>query len=464
MVECQTLDLVKLNQKIVDSHHEVLQMSDSAVQQLIENIRAEISALFNISESIAMLDMISSLAQVATMQDYCRPELTSTLAIKSGRHALHEKVHDDKFIPNDVYATEQTRLQIITGCNMSGKSTYIRSIALMTVMAQVGSFVPATYASFSIRYQLFARVSLDDNSTSNISTFAAEMRETAFILQNINSRSLVIIDELGRGTSTRDGLSIAIAVAEALVQSRALVWFVTHFRDLANFLSERPGVVNLHLAVDMKSEDCMGMLYKIAQGSVTEDHYGIALAKVVGLPPKVLEVAEKVSAKLTKIKEGRKKTSNGVIQARKRKLVLGLREQLVQTKDGNMQGDVLRSWLKKLQDEFVIRMSKLEDEEMDVDEASDDVVVVDSNYTESSVPEVEEEDESHRTGTTDDRNGPEVTSRELHQEDIETVVSSSTLDHRAPTLVRSPTPDARRDGAYVMSGALGNGGPMELDE
>ena len=455
MIECQTLDLVKLNLKIVDSHHEVLQMSDVAVQQLIEKIRTEISALFNISESVAMLDMISSFAQLATVQDYCRPELTSTLAIKSGRHALHEKIYDDKFIPNDVYATEQTRLQIVTGCNMSGKSTYIRSIALMTVMAQVGSFVPAAYASFSIRYQLFARVSLDDSSTSNISTFAAEMRETAFILQNVDSRSLIIVDELGRGTSTSDGLSIAIAVAEALVQSRALVWFVTHFRDLATFLAERPGVVNLRLAVEMRDQNHMLMLYKIAQGPETETNYGINLAKVVGLPAKVLEVAEEVSTKLTRMKENRKKTSKGVVQARKRKLVLGLREQLIQTKEGNMQGDVLRSWLKKLQDEFVIRMSKLEDEEMQADDASVDVT--DGNDTNGSLREAVEE--GTRTGVSDDGSRVGTATQEFREvEEMITITSSpGILDSPISTLVRSPSPDACRDSMYVMRGALNDG-------
>ena len=426
-------------------------MSDSAVQQLIERIRTEVSVLFNISESIAMLDMISSLAQVATMQDYCRPELTSTLAIRSGRHPLHEKVHDDKFIPNDVYATEQTRLQIITGCNMSGKSTYIRSIALMTIMAQVGSFVPAAYASFSIRHQLFARVSLDDSSTSNISTFAAEMRETAFILQNIDSRSLVIVDELGRGTLTRDGLSIAIAVVEALVQSRALVWFVTHFCDLATFLGERPGIVNLHLVVEMRDQDRMLMLYKIAQGPVTETHYGIALAKVVGLPPEVLDIAEGVSQKLTKIKEDSKKTAKGVIQARRGRLVLGLKEQLIQTKEGNMQGEVLRSWLRKLQDEFVIRMSKLEDEEMGAYEVGDEIL--DSTATYSSM--LGEAQEVQLTSITDSSSEPTTANREIY-EDAKTMISSSILNYTAPTLVRSPTPDARRDGRYTMSGALGD--------
>ena len=377
----------------MDSHLEVLKMSDRVVQQLINDIRMDVAPLFKISEGIAMLDMLASFAQLVTTQDYCRPELTSTLAVKGGRHPIHEKIHADKFIPNDVYATQQTRFQIITGCNMSGKSTYIRSIALMTVMAQIGSFVPAVYASFPIQYQLFARMSMDDAIESNVSTFAAEMRETAFILQNIGKRSLVIVDELGRGTSTRDGLAIAISIAEALVESGALVWFVTHFRDLARFLAERPGVVNLHLVVEMEDLDRMRMLYKIASGFVKEEHYGIALARVIDLPLRVIDVAEQVSQKLRANNERKRRTSKGIIQARRKKLIFGLREQLLQAKESSMQGESLRRWLQKLQDEFVRRMVALDkemkglDEEMQLEEEGS----VDGSKTDISLSRTAEE-------------------------------------------------------------------------
>lgn len=220
MIECQTLELMKRNQKITISHQEVVLMSDEAVQALIEEVRGHMSQLFKICEAIAMLDMIAAFAQLVTTHDYVRPQITDTLAIRAGRHPLREKIMQSRFVPNDVYATQQSRFQIITGCNMSGKSTYIRSVALMCIMAQIGSFVPATYASFPIFHQLFARLGMDDSIETNVSTFASEMREIAFILRNIDKRSLAIVDELGRGTSTRDGLAIALAIAEALVQSR----------------------------------------------------------------------------------------------------------------------------------------------------------------------------------------------------------------------------------------------------
>ena len=361
-IECQTLDLMKRNQKISDSHTEVLLMSDQTVQDLIAEVRTHMSTLFKICESIAMLDMIASFAQLVTTQNYTRPQLTTTLAVRGGRHPVRERIQHNRFIPNDIYATQQNRFQIVTGCNMSGKSTYIRTVALLQTMAQVGSFVPAEYASFAIIKQLFARVSIDDSIEANVSTFAAEMRETAFILRNIDMHSLAIIDELGRGTSTRDGLAIAIAIAEALVESRAFVWFATHFRELAKIMAERNGVVNMHLAVDMSGEDKMTMLYRLDQGVVTDEHYGLRLARVLPLPPDVLEYADRVARTLEEQNKQRQKASLSVIQARRRKLVLNLKEQLVQAYHGNMNNEVLRDWLKQLQREFVIRMTAIDEE------------------------------------------------------------------------------------------------------
>ncbi|KAF2769830.1 hypothetical protein EJ03DRAFT_311511 [Teratosphaeria nubilosa] len=362
MIECQTLRLIKQNQKIADSHAEVMISSDKAVQELILNVRKHMSVLFKVCESVALLDVLASFAQIVTSQDYVRPTISDTLAIRAGRHPIREKIHSTKFIPNDVYAPQQRRFQIITGCNMSGKSTYIRSIALMSIMAQIGCFVPASYAAFPIIRQLFARVSLDDNIEANVSTFAAEMRETAFILKNIDRHSIAIIDELGRGTSSRDGLAIALAIAEALVESKALVWFATHFRDLANIMSERHGVRNLHLAIDSSQADKMEMLYRVSNGTVEEHHYGLKLAKVVPLPADVVEHAELVAHTLEQQMQRRRKRSLAIIRARRRKLLLNLKEHLVQAKNGNIDDANLAQWLKDLQREFIARMLALDEE------------------------------------------------------------------------------------------------------
>ncbi|KAJ6028775.1 hypothetical protein N7540_004351 [Penicillium herquei] len=360
-LECQTLDLLKINQKITDAHNEVIGLSDETIQRLLHDVCSEVSGLFRISEGIGMLDMLAAFTQLAMSNDYVRPELTNTLAIKAGRHPIREQIHARPFIPNDAYATPQTRFQIITGCNMSGKSTYIRSLALMTVMAQIGCFVPAQYASFPIVHQLFARVATADDLDANVSTFAAEMREMAFILRNIQAQGMVLVDELGRGTSTNDGLAIAVALAEALLSSNSFVWFATHLHDLAQIFSERSGIVNLHLAADITPDAAkMTMLYRIAEGPVPDRRYGITLAKLVDLPPTILDVANTVSEALDEISQRRNSPSRAICIARKRKLLLSLREQLVIAREGVMDDESLRRWLKKLQDEFPVQMARID--------------------------------------------------------------------------------------------------------
>lgn len=357
-VEFQTLELVKLNQKVTDSHNEVVNVSYRSVQELIDDIRSEISGLFRVSESIAMLDMLAGFARLAATQEYVKPELTDTLAIKGGRHPIRERIQSLKYVPNDAYAAQQSRFQIITGCNMSGKSTYIRSLALITVMAQIGCYVPAQYASIRLIHQLFARVSTDDSVEANISSFSGEMREMAFIMHNLEPNSMLIIDELGRGTSTVDGLAIAIAIAEALIDSHAFVWFVTHFRDLAQIMAERNGVVNLHLAVKMSvTTSKMTMLYKLEDGYMQDKHYGIALAKLLPLPRPLLETAEKVSEELCQKIENQKQSTKVLVIAKRRKLILDLREQLFQIREGSISGERLRSYLKNLEDEFISHIS-----------------------------------------------------------------------------------------------------------
>lgn len=360
------MDLVKLNQRITDAHNEVIKMSDRSIQELIGEICADILGLFRISEAIATLDTLAAFAQLVTTQEYILPELTDVLAIKSGRHPIQEKIHRGKFVPNDTYAAQQSRFQIITGCNMSGKSTYIRSIALMTIMAQIGCFVPADYASFPIVHQLFARAAAVDEIHANVSTFAAEMREMSFILRNIDPRSMVIVDELGRGTSTTDGLAISIAIAETLVDSHALVWFATHFRDLARIMAERSRVVNLDLAVQISPQaDKMTMLYRVQEGHVQEKFYGLALAKVLSFPREVLETAQMVSTRLNEIAERHAAGSKALSIARRRRLILHLKEQLLQAVNGTVEGETLRRWLERLQEEFALKMAAIDAESDD---------------------------------------------------------------------------------------------------
>ncbi|KAI2606660.1 DNA mismatch repair protein-like protein MutS [Hypoxylon sp. NC1633] len=363
-IECQTLILVQLNHRITDSHNESIMLSDKVVQELLDAIRVHVPDLFRVCEGIALLDMIAAFGQSATTRDYVRPEISKALALKGARHPIRERLNPERFIPNDVFANEQHRFQIITGCNMSGKSTYIRMIALLQVMAQIGCFVPAQYAAFPLVQQLFVRMSTDDSIETNMSTFSLEMREMAFILRNINERSLAIIDELGRGTSTRDGLAIALAISEALVQSNSLVWFATHFQQLAKVLGNRPGVLNLHLAAEMTEVDGdnpkMTMLYKISSGPVQEEHYGLNLARAIGFPERFIEVAEHVSKTIAENIEMKKQNSQSRKLLRRRKLILNLHDTLLQLRESDMDDATLGSYLKRLQDEFVSRMDEIE--------------------------------------------------------------------------------------------------------
>ena len=247
---------------------------------------------------------------------------------------------------------------------MSGKTIYIRSIALLQIMAQIGSFVPADYASFPIIHSIFARLSMDDNIEANLSSFSLEMREMAFILRNIEGNSMAIIDELGRSTSTSDGLAIALAMSEALVQSKASVWFATHFVELAHILADRPGVLNLQLAwKNTKTESGLPhliMLFKATAGILDEGgHYGINLARAIGFPPPFTARAEEVADQLKAIRES--KTQNSAWKmAMRRKLVLNLHGALKQARDSG-KDEALLDYLKDLKESFISQMAKLED-------------------------------------------------------------------------------------------------------
>lgn len=270
----------------------------------------------------------------------------------------------EDFVPNDYYATPQHTFHIVTGCNMAGKSTYIRAVALLQIMAQIGCFVPAEYASFPVVHSLFARVSLADNLQANLSTFSLEMREMAFILRNADDKSLVIIDELGRGTSPRDGLSLAIAMSEALIQSKCLVWFATHFTDLIDVLNDRPGVLSLHLASERSTsedgEPRLAMLYKAKAGAVDpSQHYGIDLARSMGFPESFTKRAEEVAIELRRQREANWQDSESRRLMARRKLVLNLYEALQQANEHGSD-EALPGYLRRLQEEFITQMDALE--------------------------------------------------------------------------------------------------------
>jgi DNA mismatch repair protein MutS len=266
-------------------------------------VLAETAALQETAQSVAVLDVVASFAETARLFGYSRPELAEGLELElvEGRHpVLDQSLVEEKFVPNDTLLDgDEQRLLILTGPNMAGKSTYIRQVALLTLMAQIGSWVPAKRAVVGLADRIFTRVGANDDLSRGQSTFMVEMHETANITNNATARSLVILDEIGRGTSTFDGLSIAWSVAEYLhdiVKARTL--FATHYHELTEMARTRTGVKNFNIAVREWNEQII-FLRKIVPGGADKS-YGIQVARLAGLPAQILERARQILVNLEK--------------------------------------------------------------------------------------------------------------------------------------------------------------------
>ena len=257
------------------------------------------------ASSVAAVDVLCSFANVALRNQYTKPDITidGSIDIKAGRHPVVElMLTDEVFVPNDLYIDNKAdRMSIITGPNMSGKSTYMRQAALIVLMAQIGSFVPADSAKISVVDKIFTRVGASDDLTAGQSTFMVEMSEVSDILKNATHDSLVILDEVGRGTSTFDGVSIARAVAEYICSSKKLgckTLFATHYHELIGLENELDGVKNYSIAVN-KHGGTIRFLRKIVRGGVDES-YGVDVAKLAGLPSKVIARARELLEEMEK--------------------------------------------------------------------------------------------------------------------------------------------------------------------
>lgn len=273
--------------------------------------------LFAAASVIAKTDAYYSLADAAQKNNYCCPELdwSDVIEIKNGRHPVVEKfVEDSYFVPNDTRLdTKKNRMMLITGPNMAGKSTYMRQVALIALMAQTGSFVPASEARIGVVDRIFTRVGASDDLASGQSTFMLEMSEVAYILKNATSRSLIIYDEIGRGTSTYDGMSIARAVAEYTIGKKigAKSMFATHYHELTNLEEQFEGVVNYNIAAK-KRGDTITFLRKIVRGA-TDDSYGIEVAKLAGVPAEVVKRAKEILSETEKT-AGRTESGNSGVE------------------------------------------------------------------------------------------------------------------------------------------------------
>ncbi|HVI82526.1 MAG TPA: DNA mismatch repair protein MutS [Chthoniobacterales bacterium] len=298
-----TPELKEVEGKILGANEHTRNLEYELFQKLREETLCELGPIQRTAEAIAILDVICSLAETARIFNYCRPTLNESLrlVIKDGRHPVLDQnlvEEKEKFVPNDTTLDgEGMRLAIVTGPNMAGKSTYIRQVALIVLMAQTGSFVPAASAEIGLVDRIFTRVGANDDLARGQSTFMVEMNETSNIVNNASARSLVILDEIGRGTSTFDGLSIAWSVAEFLhdkIKARTL--FATHYHELTKLAAERKGVCNFNVAVREWNEQII-FLRKIVPGGADKS-YGIQVARLAGLPKEILDRAKEILSRL----------------------------------------------------------------------------------------------------------------------------------------------------------------------
>ena len=294
-----TEELKELESKVLGAEEKVVSLEYNAFCQIREKIKSQILRLQNSAVAISKIDTLCSFAQVAEDLNYCKPEVDDSgiIDIKEGRHPVIEKMLPaGSFVANDTYLDKnEDRLSIITGPNMAGKSTYMRQVALITLMAQIGSFVPASAARIGVVDKIFTRVGASDDLSMGQSTFMVEMMEVANILKEATANSLVILDEIGRGTSTYDGLSIAWAVAEFIADKEkcgAKTLFATHYHELTELEDTLDGVKNYSIAVKEKGEDII-FLRKIVKGG-TDESYGVHVARLAGVPKQVTKRANEI--------------------------------------------------------------------------------------------------------------------------------------------------------------------------
>ena len=282
---------------ILGASEKVINLEQEIFVELREFIGTQLRLVQETATAVAEVDVLASFASVSIKNNYSKPEIAidGIIDIRNGRHPVVELMQKDEiFVPNDTYLDlTDNRMAVITGPNMSGKSTYMRQVALITLMAQIGCFVPADYAKISVVDQIFTRIGASDDLTAGQSTFMVEMSEVADIVKHATKQSLVILDEVGRGTSTFDGISIARAVSEYISTSKSLgckTLFATHYHELISLESELDGIRNYSVAVKPKG-DTIKFLRKIVPGGVDES-YGIEVAKLAGLPPKIIKRAK----------------------------------------------------------------------------------------------------------------------------------------------------------------------------
>ncbi|HOU26053.1 MAG TPA: DNA mismatch repair protein MutS, partial [Candidatus Cloacimonas sp.] len=289
--------LKEFEAKVLSSEEKIKNLEYELFKELRQNLAESLPRFQQLGEVIAELDVLSSLAYLAWQNQYARPVFTESreLHIVEGRHPVIEKLMEsDKFIPNDTDLNyPETSIAIITGPNMAGKSTYLRQVGLLVILAQMGSFVPATEMTLPIFDRVFTRVGASDNLAQGQSTFLVEMIETANILNSATPKSLILLDEIGRGTSTFDGLSLAWAIIEHIQKYKhSLTLFATHYHELTELENLYPDIKNYNVAVKQWNDE-MIFLRKIERGGADQS-YGIQVARLAGIPDRVIKRAKEI--------------------------------------------------------------------------------------------------------------------------------------------------------------------------
>ncbi len=300
-----TPDLKEYETLVLNAEERMLEIEARLFKELCAQIGAQSARLLDTARALARLDVFASLAEVAANNNYARPTLVpdGRLEIRDGRHPVveHFLSSGERYVPNDVVFEEDECVRVITGPNMSGKSTYLRQAALIVLMAQIGSFVPASAATIGIVDRIFTRIGAEDVIHAGQSTFMVEMVETANILHHATKRSLLVLDEIGRGTSTYDGLSLAWAIIEYIhshPRLRAKTLFATHYHELVDLANLLPGVRNYNVAVtEDPAADKVVFLHRIIPGGADRS-YGIHVAQMAGLPKPVINRAQELLAAL----------------------------------------------------------------------------------------------------------------------------------------------------------------------
>jgi DNA mismatch repair protein MutS len=315
-----TSELKKLEEKIVYAEDQVNELEYEVFCTIREKVVSETLNILETARNIAYIDVFACFAEVAETYNYCRPKMNNgdKIVIKEGRHPVIEQINiSDRFIPNDCYLdTDEEQILIITGPNMAGKSTYLRQVALICIIAQMGCFVPARSADLGIIDHIFTRIGASDDLARKLSTFMIEMTETAKILNFATEKSLIIIDELGRGTSTSDGQSIAFATLEKLHELKAKTLFSTHYHQLTEI--NLPRIKNYHLDIIENDDGSINFIRKLRPGS-TDKSYGIHVAKLAGIPDDVIirafEILDQIEEK-DPFKATVKENGNGIVQGK----------------------------------------------------------------------------------------------------------------------------------------------------